>query len=409
MSEYVPPSVAYKIFTCLPCGFKSTRLNDYTRHLESNKHKKNEALAKKNKTKPQDIPIPQPVIQQLLKIYKCLYCGIEYSNSSALSRHKKVCVEKSEFSKEKEIELLKQQLVDRDKMLHSFESIINTISSPAQKENALSYFNFLHTNFPNTPALETTPKHDDMLEAKTMSFIEVITMYYNNGTLINFIGDYIIKLYKKEEPKNQSMWSTDISRLTYIISESCKAGENTWAYDKKGIKIKKIVIDPALNYIRDELIEYLKKNGGSTNEKKIKNMLPATKIIPMITSGVLSSEITKYIAPVFHLKVNNQIEGSKELNIKQIETSNNTLIPKDKEEMYESDESCANNSTDESDIEELIEIKPKKIVSKKKIKPIKTNKKTKQIKKPYASPQLTEREKNILKKHIEDEDEDELT
>ena len=46
-------------------------------------------------------------------------------------------------------------------------------------------------------------------------------MYFSDNKLVSFIGDYIVKIYTHKEPKNQSIWTTDISRLTYIISESC--------------------------------------------------------------------------------------------------------------------------------------------------------------------------------------------
>jgi hypothetical protein len=73
-----------------------------------------------------------------------------------------------------------------------------------------------------------------------MTFIDVIAMYHYDKKLVHFIGNYIIKIYTHKEPKNQSIWTTDISRLTYIISqstcslnslsESCKNGptESSW-------------------------------------------------------------------------------------------------------------------------------------------------------------------------------------
>ena len=55
-----------------------------------------------------------------------------------------------------------------------------------------------------------------------MTLIDVISMYHYDGRLVSFIGDYITKAYTYDNSKNQSIWSTDLSRLTYIINESCK-------------------------------------------------------------------------------------------------------------------------------------------------------------------------------------------
>ena len=47
-----------------------------------------------------------------------------------------------------------------------------------------------------------------------MSCMDGIYLYFSDNKLVSFIGDYTHK-----EPKDQSIWTTDISRLTYIISQ----------------------------------------------------------------------------------------------------------------------------------------------------------------------------------------------
>ena len=125
---------------------------------------------------------------------------------------------------------------------------------------------------------------------------------------VNSLSDYIIKVYTHKEPKNQSIWTTDISRLTYIISqatcstnslsESCNNAndESIWSYDKKGSKTKKIIIEPALQYIRKELYNYCQKKGGTTKAHILKKMIAANSIILSIDNGELLGKINKYIA-----------------------------------------------------------------------------------------------------------------
>ena len=95
------------------------------------------------------------------------------------------------------------------------------------------------------------------------------------------------------------MYSSDVSRLTYIIRESCKKGKNVWSYDKKGAKTKKIIIEPALQYIRNKLLEFCRDNGGSTDIYSLKHMTAAVSIMGLIDSGELATDIVKYIAPEF--------------------------------------------------------------------------------------------------------------
>lgn len=128
-------------------------------------------------------------------------------------------------------------------------------------------------------------------------------MYYDDNKLVQFIGDYLVKEYLNKEPTKQSLWTTDLSRLTYIISEARKNG-NIWSYDKKGVQTKKIIIEPILQYIRNELYNYCQKKGGSTKAHILKKMIAANTIIQSIDNGELLDKINKYIAPEFSMKTN---------------------------------------------------------------------------------------------------------
>ena len=135
--------------------------------------------------------------------------------------------------------------------------------------------------------------------------------------------------------------SSDVSRLTYIIRESYNKKSNVWTYDKKGTQTKKIIIEPALNYLREKLFDYCKKNSGSIKESILKHMITATEVIQLIDSGLrlvryrslskLADDIVRYIAPEFYIKQiepneMKQIEGLKETSekIKDIKPPNKT-------------------------------------------------------------------------------------
>lgn len=299
-------------YICNLCEYKSDKKTDYSRHMISKRH-----LEKVNKTMKHTNNIPKTYIDKE-KAYKCLFCGNTYSNSSSLARHKKACNTKEELIKEKdiiisenkvnilqkEIEHLHQQLKKTEKQVDTYETMLKSITGP----QTITNFNYISNNYPDTPALEGRKSYTNMIEAKTLFLIDVITMYYYDKKLVNFIGDYIIRYYKKEEPKNQSLWSTDISRLTYIISESCKKKGHIWSYDKKGSKTKKIIIEPALDFIRENLVKFCQDNGWNTETHILKQMIAANGTIVLIDSGELANDIAKYIAPEFAVK---QIEESK--------------------------------------------------------------------------------------------------
>ncbi len=278
-------------YNCDLCQFHTDRKTDYTRHIKSKKHiEKVEEEAKNTDV----IPKTHPDVE---KTYKCTYCENTFSNSSSLARHKKACSDYSQIAKEgkdKDTEIKRLQ-----KQVETYEQMLKSFTTP----QTINYFNYICSNYPNPPFAISQKSHVKLLEAKTMTLIEVITMYHNNKKMVNFIGDYIIKMYKKVEPKEQSFWSTDITRLTYIISELCKNNETMWMYDKKGVKIKKIVIEPVLQYVKNELVDFCKEHGAATDEPEFSQLRAALEIIPNINDGSLADDISRYIAPEFAINI----------------------------------------------------------------------------------------------------------
>lgn len=294
-------------YNCNPCEFSTDIKNDYTRHMNTNKHIQN---------------VADLIVQQ--ETFECPHCGNTYASQSSRSKHMNKCAKANidnivkqkdaeikevkttaELSSMKEkIVLYEKALTDKDKQLTTYERMLMSLATP----QSINYFTYISTNYPNTKALRGQNSYVSMLEAKTMTLIEVITMYYENKTFINFIGDYIVKLYKKEEPKDQSVWSTDISRLTYIISESCKKGENVWTYDKKGVKLRSLIIDPALQYIKTELHKFCQENGHVTSDPEFSQLKAALEILPLINNGTLSVDISRYIAPQFQIQIKDNFD-----------------------------------------------------------------------------------------------------
>ncbi|ARF09878.1 hypothetical protein Indivirus_5_1, partial [Indivirus ILV1] len=194
-------------YNCDKCSFTSNKKTDYTRHIKTKKH-----LEKVKETTNDTQMIPKVYInntneQKVMKtiIYKCIHCENVFSNASSLGRHKKTCDEiklkvidvetiKKEYekfqqqAKEKEEELKKQ--------LITYEIMLKSMTSP----QTINYYNYIVQNYPNAPALREQESYTNLLESKTMTLIDVISMYYDDNKLVHFIGDYIVKVYTHKEP-----------------------------------------------------------------------------------------------------------------------------------------------------------------------------------------------------------------
>ncbi len=286
-------------YSCAYCNYETNRKPDITRHNGTKSH-----LLKIEEAK----NISESY-NSIKNIHKCPFCDNQYSSSSTLARHKKSCGAKEELLKEKdniikdnEVKTLKEKVELMQKQIYTYERMLQSLTTP----QTVNYYNYISTTYPNPMLLDSKKSYVSLLEAKTMTLVEVIVMYFNNGKLANFIGDYIIKNYKKKEPKDQAMWGTDVSRLNFIISESCKDNTNIWSYDKKAVKIKKIVIEPALQYIKNELYEFCQENSMATDEPELSQLKASIEIMTIINNGSLANDIIKYIAPEFAIVMNNE-------------------------------------------------------------------------------------------------------
>lgn len=333
-------------YNCDLCKFKSSNKTDYNRHTRTKKHKEK---VEENTNHTLNIPKAYPKHTTITENeYRCAFCNNTYSNSSSLARHKKACGVKEEIIKEnaikvmlkekdititenkvttleKEVESLQKQLERSEKekeiyqkekeayqrQIEMFADLLKEKTSPV----CINNFTYISNTYPNAPPLKSPSSYKSMLE-KEGTLVEVVSRYYYDKKLVSFVGDFVIRYNKKDEPEDQSIWSSDISRLSYIIRESCAAKKDIWTFDKKGCQTTKITIEPTLQHIRHHLLEYCQKNGGTTEANITKHMIAAVGTIEMIDSGILAVEIIKYIAPEFSVK---QIELPKQNTVNKIE------------------------------------------------------------------------------------------
>jgi hypothetical protein len=230
--------------------------------------------------------------------FKCAYCEIEFKTNSGLYKHKKTCQYKEKADHaglEDKINILKEQNNYLKDFVYGAGNIL---------KKSLSNTTFMNLHYNEAPSLEKhTAGIKDLKINKDENLFSVITYYQKENLLHQFIGDFIISIYKKENPKEQSLWTTDSSRLNYLVRTAIK-NKNIWKIDKAGTKVRDNIICPILEEIYNEVlkeIEYVTKDYINLKYLKVKELILLQQVIDNIDCNKLDHEINKYIAPHFNI------------------------------------------------------------------------------------------------------------
>ena len=304
-------------FICNFCNYSTDVKFCYEKHLIAKKH-----LEKAYETTNHTNVIPITYLNHTKKSeIHCGYCKNTYSNSSSLARHKKVCESKILLEKEhlSEIDNLKKELDYKNDliiMLKSenahLKSIVNNAGSIIK--TSVSTMAYVIKNYKDAPVLESVKDYSAIhYEQDNTEFVDNLIYEQNHNKLHVYIGDFIIKTYKKEDPAQQSIWNSDTSRLTYLIREIITNNKVDWKIDKKGVKTNKFIIEPILEHIDTQVRDYIQNfdidygfDSAKEAERKMMKLKSGTDILKNIEDKILSDEILKYIAPYFYLSKNDE-------------------------------------------------------------------------------------------------------
>lgn len=291
-------------YNCEKCEFQTNNKTDYKRHNGTKKHIEKVCNdASKSKT----LPIKVQNDSKPIEKYTCQYCQSSYSSQSNLTKHMKKCANKQ--IKDAEMDTLKKE---NEKLKEQVELFLEIIKS-TMTVGSVNNLTYIINNYGSAPPLKQLTSYGHIHTAKTMSLVDVLIMYHREGTLCKFIGDFLVNSYLKKEADRQSMWSTDVSRLTYIVNELHESGKIKWVMDKKGIKVKKYVICPLLDYLLNELKKYVKVNSRTTKLEIVNNLQTILEMYTIFDKDILANDIIRYMAPYFCLM------REDDDNIKQIE------------------------------------------------------------------------------------------
>lgn len=316
-------------YKCERCSFVTHHKNDYARHCKTEKHKRihsNMAIVKYDQSNKSKREIEREAYIAHSEKMVCVGCFYKFSNRQAYAKHIKKC------------KLFINEMNTSIKGTRKEDDGETTKMALCVANNALK---LVSTKFNNAPALEkidhkkierimySAPEAyklvqklerdrrdvntendtdteiiiDDKIESTCIE--EIIRYRHRCKQLDAYIGDGIIDMYKKNKPEDQSIWTSDVSRLTYLIRTAIDGGDDKWVRDHKGKLLTTQIIDPILLTIHEALITYAKdakRQDEMSTDAYMDMFLDIADINRSICIGQLHKGVSRHIAPCFTLE-----------------------------------------------------------------------------------------------------------
>jgi len=330
---------------CIACEYTTSSSSNFKKHTNGNNHKKLISVLKEIEQ------LKQQTYSKQINENMCEYCNKSFTHSKALVVHHKTCkdiknmqnqyenkinelqlkyeseiklkesMEKTLISKDETIKTLKEQFARVDAEVNYLKSIVNASGTILSK--SVSTLQYLINNYKTSPPFKImddissiqnnggdydndAPDNNDLVTKNTL-FVENLIFKYKHNLLVKYLGDYIIKKYKKNDPSQQSVWNSDVARLSYIVRHKINDDSVEWRTDKKGKVTEQIAIDPLLKYIETSIIAFYASPNMQMNPKdtsydvlheKVGNVAEMQRYVQ---EKIISADIIKYIAPFFYL------------------------------------------------------------------------------------------------------------
>ncbi len=326
-------------FYCKFCDYTTYNSGNFSHHKKTKKHSSAlllEELKSNTDNKKTNILLASSAstvaklnnnCYEKTTVFECINCTKSFNHESSMYRHQKNCKKQKETNKElklkleyeiKEKELYKKLEQEKTELLNNFMNNANTIinkahdnaklSTEAIQNVSISAIKYANEKYQNAPPLLTLDNFNinnlDFDNIKDRESITETLVYHSKlKSLDKLLGEHIIKNYKKEDPKTQSIHATDCSRLNYIVKELIN-NVSKWEIDKNGIKICSKIIKPLIEKCIELLLEHQQKLLDDMSKGEFNNKNDINTIISVLMSidkGSLECDINKYIAPHFNL------------------------------------------------------------------------------------------------------------
>jgi len=243
-------------------------------------------------------------LKEELMVKKNELYALNENHKNILEKYNALSISNNELKNE--IVQYKGQIDILCKLNQSKSGDVRITNNNVVATNALT---FVTNNYNEAPAIHKFSSFK-MLGDDQISIAESAIYYYIKKKSAKWIGDVIIQEYsKKNNPSQQTVWSSDTSRLAYLVREMINQSL-TWSIDKNGIKTSEYIIKPILDHVGEAIRFYIqdlskKINGDERNDMKIiRSQAEGGSLIQIIENGDLNRDTLKYIAPSFHLDRN---------------------------------------------------------------------------------------------------------
>ena len=204
-------------FFCQCCDYKTSRKNNWERHLLSKKHQKkcnqNVTFVPKNE-------------QKTSKIFSCEICGKNYKSRMGIYRHRKTCIPVNKEGDSKQAPII--------------QNITNITTN-----NYLNVNLFLDEHCKNAKTLK------DFVDSINLTLQDLD--YTTKNGYIEGMSNILTKQLEDLSPTDRPIHSTDEKRLKFMVKK-----EEGWVKDD-GSQISNVVTDTKFKLVKS-LTEWEKEN-----------------------------------------------------------------------------------------------------------------------------------------------------
>jgi hypothetical protein len=201
-------------------------------------------------------------------MHRCNVCNYATSNITHYKKH----LLTQKHQKNSKVNILTDKLNEHNKLKDEIktelkteiktdmEKIKNDVSIAIRKQNVFnkSVMTILTREYNKNPTLTKIDKdefikeleleYDSKIDDEKFILQHKIISDFKHKRLFDTVAKLILKFVKKDDLKFQSVFNTDISRCTYATKI-----EKAWLNDKLGLKLREIILIPAIEYIIDSL------------------------------------------------------------------------------------------------------------------------------------------------------------
>jgi hypothetical protein len=272
------------MWACTLCNYSTSNIYNYNRHTTSNSHKialKKSFLIKEKKIKAREIK--QDALNKKLE---------SIDNNLLAIKNKQEKIEKTQLE-------MKREQIETSKGV----------------KKITDYIDFLNTYCTNVKPLTLLGEDevDELLgcdEYDNFKFEEMILKYVKSNKLHIKLSDLVLKKYsQKSDLTKQRIWTSDISRLIYLIFRVIGKQRN-WVRDKRGELFTELITTPIINRI-EKMMRIYKKHmlskfnsellDDDRNATYLDNAQTAEQLMNPFYTNKLKHNMLKYMAGKFSI------------------------------------------------------------------------------------------------------------